>query len=147
MDMQLTQEINKFLKGIHMGSASFREYLNKAQDKELKEELKHILLSFKKHEESINHMIEHMGGAPTDTIGVMGTMAEFWEKLKLLSVDSDLEVCEHAVQAMEMGIKQGNKFLGEHINLPQDIKEEMNGVVKDYDNHLRHIQQLMVKYK
>jgi len=88
-----------------------------------------------------------MGGAPTDTIGVMGTMADFWEKLKLLSVDSDLEVCEHAVQAMEMGIKQGNKFLNEHTILPQNVKEEMNGIVKDYDNHLRHIEQLMVKYK
>lgn len=147
MDKQLVQEMNKFLKGIHMGGASFRDYLNKAQDMKLKDELTNIMESFKTHEEAITSLIDNMGGAPTDSLGVIGTMAEFWEKLKLIYVDSDLKVCEHAVLAMEMGIKQGNKFINEHEGLPKDVKEEMMGVVRDYDNHLINIKKLMNNYK
>lgn len=35
------------------------------------------------------------------------------EKIKLISVDTDSEVCEHAIKAMNMRIKNANKFIEE----------------------------------
>lgn len=138
---------NKFLRGIHMGGATFKDYLDKAEDMELKEELVHIIESFKTHEEAITNRIEYLDGNAVDTLGVMGTMAEFFEKIKLIPVNTDLEVCERAIKAMEMGIYQGEKFIEENNNLDHSIMKEVKAVVKDYDNHLRRIEKIMNKYK
>ena len=141
------KEMNKFLKGIHMGGATFKDYLQKAKDEELKSELLEIIESFKRHEEAITNRIEMLGGNAADTLGVMGTMADFFEKVKLIPVDTDLEVCERATSAIEMGITQGEKFIKENKDLDPSLMKEVEGVVADYDNHLRKVQELMRKCK
>lgn len=141
------KEMNKFLKGIHMGGSTFKDYLSKAEDSELKNELKEIIESFKRHEEAITNRIEKMGGDAPDTLGFMGTMSEFFEKIKLIPINTDLEVCEHAVRAMEMGMYQGEKFIEENKDLNSSLLNEVKGVVKDYDNHLRRVKQIMKKYE
>lgn len=141
------KEMNKFLKGIHMGGATFKDYLSKAKDAELKNELVQIIESFKRHEEAITNRIEMLGGNAADTLGIMGTMADFFEKIKLMPVDTDLEVCERATSAMEMGMTQGESFIEENKDLDPSLMKEVEGVVADYDNHLRKIQELMRKCK
>ncbi len=137
------KEMNKFLKGIHMGGTTFKDYLSKAKNPELKSELVQIIESFKRHEEAITNRIEKLGGNAADTLGIMGTMADFFEKIKLIPVNTDLEVCEHAVAAMEMGIKQGEKFINDNKDLDDSLMSEVKAVVEDYDNHLRKIQSLI----
>lgn len=142
-----TKELNKFLKGIHMGGSTFEDYLAKAEDSELKNELKVILESFKRHEEAITNRIEKIGGNASDTLGMIGTMSEFFEKIKLIPVNTDLEVCEHAVKAMEMGIYQGEKFIDENKNLDLSLLDEVKAVVRDYDNQLKRVKKIMKKYE
>lgn len=137
------KEMNKFLKGIHMGGTTFKDYLRKAKAPEVKNELVQIIESFKRHEEAITNRIEKLGANATDTLGIMGTMADFFEKIKLVSVNTDLEVCEHAAAAMEMGIKQGEKFIEENKDLDESLMKEVEAVVNDYDNHLRKVQEIM----
>jgi hypothetical protein len=139
------KEMNKFLKGIHMGGATFKDYLHKSKDAELKNELVEIIESFKRHEEAITNRIEMLGGNAADTLGIMGTMADFFEKVKLIPVNTDLEVCERATAAMEMGIAQGERFIAENRDLDPSLMKEVQGVVADYDNHLRKVQELMRK--
>jgi hypothetical protein len=141
------KKINKFLKGIHMGGATFKDYLHKAKDPGLKNELVEIIESFKRHEEAITNRIEILGGDAADTLGVMGTMADFFEKIKLIPVNSDLEVCEHATSAIEMGMTQGEKFIQENKGLDPSLMKEVKAIVADYDNHLRKVQELMRKCK
>ncbi|MBU3158402.1 PA2169 family four-helix-bundle protein [Clostridium frigoris] len=138
-----TKEMNKFLKGIHMGGATFKDYLDKAKDPELKKELVQIIESFKRHEEAITNRIEKMGGNATDTLGIIGTMAEFVEKIKLAPVNSDVEVCKHVEAAMKMGIKQGNKFIEQNKDLDISLMSEVKAIVSDYDIHLRKVQDSM----
>ena len=137
------KEMNKFLKGIHMGGTTFKDYLHKAKSPQVKNELVQIIESFKRHEEAITNRIEKIGGNASDTLGIMGTMADFFEKIKLMPVNTDLEVCEHAIDAMEMGIKQGQKFIKQNKDLDASLMSEVEGIVKDYDNHLRNIQEAM----
>jgi len=138
------KEMNKFLKGIHMGGSTFKDYLHKAKDPELKEVLVKIIESFKTHEEAITNRIEDLSGNAADTLGVMGTMADFLEKIKLVPVNTDAEVCAHAISAMEMGIKQGKKFIEQNKGLDDSLMREVEAVVADYDNHLRKIQESML---
>ena len=141
------KEINKFLKGIHMGGATFKDYLDKAKDPELKKELLQIIESFKRHEEAITNRIEKLGGNATDTLGVIGTMAEFLEKIKLTTVSTDVDICTHAVDAMEMGIKQGNKFIEQNKDLDVSLMREVKAIVSDYDIHLRKVKDSMSIFK
>ncbi|MBU3190511.1 PA2169 family four-helix-bundle protein [Clostridium bowmanii] len=141
--MNDVKEMNKFLKGIHMGGTTFKDYLRKAKNPEVKNELVKIIESFKRHEEAVTNRIEKLGGNAADTLGIMGTMADFFEKIKLISVNTDLEVCENATAAIEMGITQGEKFIKENKGLDPDLMKEVEAVVADYDNHLRKIQKIM----
>ena len=141
------KEMNKFLKGIHMGGTTFKDYLSKAENPELKNEIVKIIESFKRHEEAITNRIEKLGGDAADTLGIMGTMADFFEKLKLMSVNTDLEVCKQSLTAMEMGIKQGRKFIEQNGDLDDSLLSEVEAVVADYDVHLKKIQTQMSKCK
>lgn len=141
------KELNKFLTGIHMGGATFKDYLNKAENLKLKEELREIIESFKRHEEAITHRIESLGGNASDSLGIIGNIAEAFEKLKLIPIDKDSEVCEHAIKAMNMGIKNANKFLEENENMDESIMNDIKGVIKDYDNQLAELNNIQIKLK
>lgn len=141
------KDMKKFLKGVHMGGSTFESYLNKAEDPELKNALKVIIESFKRHEEAITNRIEKMGGNAPDTLGLMGTISELFQKIKLVSVDSDFEICENAVKAMEMGLYQGKKFIEENQDLDSSLLNEVKGVVRDYDNQLARMKQIMKKFE
>ncbi|WP_143317509.1 DUF2383 domain-containing protein [Clostridium sp. HBUAS56017] len=136
-------EMNKFLKGIHMGGTTFKDYLEKAKTLKLKQELVEIIESFKRHEEAITKRVNQLGGNASDSVGLMGMMGEFFEKVKLMPVETDEEVVEHAINAMNMGIKNGNKFIDGHKDLEESLLKEVKAVVDDYDGHLIKLKKLL----
>ena len=141
-NQKLIDDLNKFLKGVHMGGATFKDYLEKAQDIKLKNELRIIVESFKRHEEAITHRIELLGGNAADTLGLMGMIGETWEEIKLMVVDSDKEVLDYAIKAMNMGLEQGKKFIAEHEDLQPDIKRELEKIVEDNEKHLQKLKNI-----
>jgi hypothetical protein len=141
--MDNVKEMNKFLKGIHMGGSTFKDYLQKAKEPAIKNELIQIIESFKRHEEAITHRIEMLGGNAADTLGIMGTMADFFEKVKLIPVNTDFEVCERATAAIEMGMSQGERFIEQNKDLDPNLMKEVEAIVKDYEEHLTKMQDLM----
>ena len=145
MKDKVVKELNRFLTGIHMGGSTFKDYLDKAENLELKECLREIIESFKRHEEAITHRIEQLGGNASDSLGIRGNIAEFFEKLSLIPIDTDSEVCEQDIKALNMGIKNANKFIEENENMEESILNDINGVVKDYDNHLFKLNNLNTK--
>ena len=139
---KVIKEMNKFLKGIHMGGSTFKDYMERAESKELKDSLVEIIETFKRHEEAITHRIEKLGGDANDSLGVMGIMSEFFQKVKLLSANSDKEILDNAIEAMKVGIDNANKFIDEHSNLESSLKSDVEGVVRDYDNSLRKLESI-----
>ncbi|KRU24594.1 hypothetical protein VT91_33580 [Clostridium sporogenes] len=141
-----TKQMDKFPKRVHMGGSTFKDYLEKAQNVDLKNELKNIIESFKRHEEAIISRIEQMGGDAPDILGFLGTIAEFFEKIKLIPANNDLEVCDHAIKAMEIGIKQGEKFKEENEDLDSSLMKEVNAIVNDYYKYLNTLNEIMRNY-
>lgn len=66
----------------------------------------------------------------------------FFQKIKLLSANSDKEILDNAIEAMKMGMNNANKFIDEHSNLESSLKSDVEGVVKDYDNSLRKLESI-----
>ena len=88
-----------------------------------------------------------MGRNASDSLGIIGNISEAFEKLKLIPINKDSEVCEHAIKAMNMGIKNANKFLEENENMDESIMNDIKGVIKDYDNQLEKLNSIQKKLK
>lgn len=147
MDENLVKELNKFLKGIHMGEETFKDYLKKAQDNELIVVLTEIIQSFERHDEAMTNRISELGGKPIDNVGFFGEMAEAWEEIKLMVMDSDAEVCNAAIKAIDMGLKNGNKFIDEHKDIDPKILSDMKAIVDDYDSSLMKVKKIKDKFQ
>ena len=85
----ILKELNKFLKGIKMGTETFKKYEEKAQDGKLKHQLSHILSIFHSHDQKISAAVLELGGKVHDSLGIEGEMALMFEKLKEVFVDTD----------------------------------------------------------
>ena len=143
----LIEEMNKFLKGTHMGAQTFRDYIKKSKDEGLKNELIKIIEAFKKHEECATRHIEKLGGEPADTTGLAGELSNFFNKLKNITINEDKEVLEHAIKAMDMGIKQGNMLLDGYQDkgLDSSIFNDLRNMVNEYTIHKNSLEKLMEK--
>lgn len=138
----IVKRLNKFLKGTHMGADAFKDYLEIAEDEKLRIVLVDIIESFKKHEEAITHRIEQLGGDPADTVGIQALWGEMMEALQVMVTDNDEEVLKRTIKALEMGIKNGNEFLEQNEELPDNIKEEIDNIVKEYYKKLNKLEEL-----
>ena len=130
----LIKELNKFLRGIHMGADTFRVYQDKAKNEELKNELRRIMFIFREQDEKVSSYIKKLGGEPTNSLGVTGEMASVFEKLKDMFIDSDKEVIEHAISAIDMGIEGGSNLLDSYKDehLDKGIFQHLNEMVSEY---------------
>ncbi|MGL5641179.1 MAG: DUF2383 domain-containing protein [Paraclostridium sp.] len=131
---ELIMELNKFLRGIHMGADAFRVYQDKAKSQEVKNELRSIMFIFREQDEKVSSYIKKLGGEPTNSLGLAGGMSSVFEKLKDMFIDSDKEVIEHAISAIDMGIEGGNNMInsykGEHLD--KGIFQNLNEMVSEY---------------
>lgn len=141
----LIDEMNKFLKGTHMGAQTFRDYIKKSKEDSIKKELTTIMEAFKKHEECATRHIEKLGGEPADTTGLAGELSGFFNKLKNITVNEDKEVLEHAIKAMDMGIKQGNTLLEgyKEKGLDDSIFTDLHNMVGEYTTHKKNLEKLL----
>lgn len=131
---ELIKELNKFLRGIHMGADSFRAYQEKAKKQEVKNELRNIMFIFREQDEKVSSYIKKLGGEPSNSLGVAGDMASMFEKLKDMFIDNDKEVLEHAMSAIDMGIEGGNNLLESYQDkhLDKAIFQKLNELVSEY---------------
>lgn len=141
----LIEEMNKFLKGTHMGAQTFRDYIKKSKEDSIKKELTTIMEAFKKHEECATRHIQKLGGEPADTTGLVGELSGLFNKLKNITVNEDREVLEHAIKAMDMGIKQGNTLLEgyKEQNLDDSIFVDLHNMVGEYTTHKKNLEKLL----
>lgn len=131
---ELIKELNKFLRGIHMGADTFRVYQDKAKNQDLKNELTKSMEVFRKQDEKVSSYIKKIGGEPTTSLGVTGGMSSMFEKLKDMFIDDDKELIEHAISAIDMGIEGGNNLLNSYKdeNLDKSIFQHLNEMVSEY---------------
>ena len=132
---EIIKELNKFLKGINMGSDTFKQYEEKAQAPELKQELNKIISIFKSHEEKTVAAIQKLGGEAKDSLGITGELASMFEKIKDIFVDTDKEVLEHAIKAVIMGKDKGTTVLQtcKDLNADQFIIDRLTEILNDYE--------------
>ena len=141
---ELIKELNKFLRGIHMGADSFRVYQDKAKSKDIKNELTKIMFIFREQDEKVSSYIKKLGGEPSNSLGVAGEMASMFEKLKDIFIDNDKEVIDHAINAIDMGIKGGSNLINSYKDekLDKGIFQHLNEMVSEYKSINNRLEKL-----
>ena len=142
--MEKTNELNKFLSYIHMGTSVYRIYYEHAkefEDKKLINLIVEIQEIFKTHEEKITKKINELGEEATDSLTGAGLMGLYKEKLKIFN--DSLSICINAIKATNMGMISSIKFLNENKELSDEIKTYIKNVINDYmliqDKLVKHI--------
>lgn len=131
--MEMTNELNKFLSYIHMGTSVYRIYYDEAKkfnDEGLNSLITEIIEIFKTHEESITKLINSFGEEATNSLTAAGLFGVYKEKMKIF--DSPLDICLSALKATNMGTISALKFLNSNKNLHDDVKTEIYDVINDY---------------
>lgn len=133
--MEKTNELNKFLSYIHMGTSIYRIYYDQAQrfnNKDLIDLIVEIEEIFKTHEEKITSLIKDMGEEATNSLTAAGLMGLYKEKLKMF--DDSFDIMLAAIKSTNMGMLSSLKFLHQNKDLPDDVKKYIINVIKDYAN-------------
>ena len=131
--MEKTNEINKILSYIHMGTSVYRIYLDNAEKlhaDSLISLIKEIEEIFKTHEEKITRLIHQENEKATTSLTAAGILGVYKEKLKIF--DSAFTICINALKSTNMGLISAVKFLEDNKELHKDIKEIVINVIEDY---------------
>lgn len=131
--MEKTNELNKFLSYIHMGTSIYRIYLDNAERlhaDSLISLIKEIEEIFKTHEEKITRLIHEENEKATTSLTAAGVLGVYKEKLKIF--DSAFTICINALKSTNMGLISAVKFLEDNKELDKEIKDIVINVIEDY---------------
>ena len=131
--MEKTNELNKFLSYIHMGTSIYRIYLDNAERlhaDSLISLIKEIKEIFKTHEEKITRLIHEENEKATTSLTAAGVLGVYKEKLKIF--DSAFTICINALKSTNMGLISAVKFLEDNKELHKEIKDIVINVIEDY---------------
>ena len=132
--MEKSNELNKFLSYIHMGTSVYRIYYEQAErfnDNELIKLIVEIEEIFKTHEEKTTKFINELGEEATNSLTAAGIMGVYKEKLKIF--EEPFDICTSAIKATNMGLISTIKFLNDNKELPTNTKNLIREVIEDYD--------------
>lgn len=141
--MEKTNELNKFLSYIHMGTAVYRIYYNEAvklKDQLLINHIVKIQEVFKTHEEKITKLINSFDEEATNSLTAAGIFGVYKEKMKIF--DNSFMIITSAIKATNMGMLSALSFLKENNELSNNVKEYIKIVISDYEA----IQNSWIKY-
>ena len=141
--MEKTNELNKFLSYIHMGTSIFRIYIDNAERlhaDSLISLIKEIEEIFKTHEEKITRLIHEENEKATTSLTAAGILGVYKEKLKIF--DNAFTICINALKSTNMGLISAIKFLEDNKELHKDIKDIVINVIEDY----QRIEKKLVDY-
>ena len=140
--MEKSNELNKFLSYVHMGTSIFRIYYEEAKEINNNTLVNLIVESeeiFKRHEEKITKLINELGEEATNSLTAAGIMGVYKEKMKVF--DNSFSICYSAIKSSNMGRLSALKFLYNNKELPKDVVCVVENVIRDYSSIINKFQE------
>jgi len=145
MKNEVINELNTFLKGEHMAVNGYEKYIQKTDDKEIKQSLQKIQQDHKQHAVKIAERIQNIGGQPANEVGVVGKMAGLMSKLKNINKKDTLSILKLAHDGEKNGINMAKEIV--KGDLDQKSSNLINNIINDDQQHLSTLKNLMNKSK
>lgn len=144
---KLVEELNQLLKGTHMGAYVFQDLKEKLKSKELRDVFDQILDNLHTHERALTALVISEHGDAQDSAGIKGSIADFMQTIKDLTLMNDKEVLEEAVKAMEMAIKAIKDFDDKHFTLKEDMEKTIRIMRDDYSSSYHMLHKFSIEYR
>ena len=141
-DEVMIRDLNELLRGCHMGAAAFREYLVQAQSEKLRETLNRSLQRVEKHETELTSRVNAYGAGAPECAGVMAMLSQAAEKIKVMMADSDEDILNQSLRAMDMGLKACYDFIEKHRPVPGEMLFVIHELQQDYKEVVRELTEL-----
>ena len=139
------KELNTQLEGVIMGENAMSNLKDKAKDYKLIELIDNTLCTVQKNKDVIVKEIEELGGSSTHNEGVWGKVLEIFNNIKEMTIDTDKEILEKAIQGTEMGFKAILDFLIEEENLHDHFKRELVDISDEYTKRIKEMQEYLIE--
>lgn len=144
---KLTEELNQLLKGSHMGANIFENFKEHLKSEELKDVFTQILDNLRTHERALTALVISEHGDPEDNAGFKGTIADFMQNMKTLTLSTDKEILDEAVNAIEMAIKAVRDFDEKHFTMKEDMEKTIRIMQEDYSSIYHMLHKFSIEYR
>lgn len=144
MEEKTLKELNSELEGVIMGENEIIKLLEKAKDYKVIELLDNTLATAEKNKVCIIEEIERLGGRPTHNEGAWGKIVEIFSDIKEMTIDTDKEILEKAIQGTEMGFKAILDFLIEESGISKELKTELIDISEEYSKDIKKMQEYLL---
>ncbi|PJN91635.1 DUF2383 domain-containing protein [Bacillus sp. mrc49] len=131
---QTIETLNKFLQGIYMGVHSYEHFIKKLQHTSLKDSFISIQKDQKNHAAIISERIQHLGGTPVTSEGMIGkvegAIGNLFERNH-----TDEEIIKHAIKGENIyGIRMSEDLVRDKLD-----EESLDLVHKILDKDREHV--------
>lgn len=131
---QAIETLNKFLQGIYMGVHSYEHFIKKLQQTSLKDSFISIQKDQKNHAAIISERIQHLGGTPVTSEGMIGkvegAIGNLFERNH-----TDEEIIKHAIKGENIyGIRMSEDLVRDKLD-----EESLRLVHKIFDKDREHV--------
>lgn len=139
------KELNTQLQGVIMGENAISSLKDKAKDYKIIELLDKTLCTVQKNKDAIVKEIEELGGLPTDNEGVWGKILEIFNNIKEeMSIETDKDILEKAIEGTEMGFKAILDLLIEQEDLHDHFKKALIEISDEYTKNIKEMQEYLI---
>lgn len=143
MDKKMKDELEKLLKGTHMGIFTFDDLLEKADCKELRDLLREAIALFHRHEEHLIRYLHDLGEETPNEKGMDERFADLMTMVKHLVVNNDREIADEALKAIDMGKKALHDFK-ERYQVPMVLQKLLQVMGDDYETIYHRLHRIVL---
>ncbi|MFJ7637700.1 DUF2383 domain-containing protein [Peribacillus sp. NPDC046944] len=138
MDQEQTIKIlNKFLQGTYMGIHAYERFIEKLQHSSLKDSFISIQKDQKNHATLISERIQHLGGTPVTSEGIIGKIEAGIVNV-VENYNSEEEIIKHAIKGENLyGIRMSEDLVRDKLD-----EESLNLVHRILDKDREHVDYL-----
>lgn len=149
MTKDLVKDINKFLKGTHMGIDAINTLKKQSENNgidELTMPLTEILEMYKNHQGILENIIRDLGGKPAKNSGLVGEIVGFFDEVKdYLVLNNKVDILNEAIKNVDTGYNMGKKFLEINLDLDKKTKSVISTMVEDNKRALGKLREIDIK--
>ncbi|MGE7781123.1 DUF2383 domain-containing protein [Peribacillus sp. NPDC097264] len=138
LDQEQTIKIlNKFLQGTYMGIHAYKRFIEKLQHSSLKDSFISIQKDQKNHATLISERIQHLGGTPVTSEGIIGKIEAGIVNV-VENYNSEEEIIKHAIKGENLyGIRMSEDLVRDKLD-----EESLNLVHRILDKDREHVDYL-----
>lgn len=135
--------LNELHKGITMGMSAIEEVSNKVSEQNFQDELSFQYNRYRDSLDKVDAKFEEAGEIPDDVELNTKMMSWMGIQMNTLKDKSNSQISELLIQGNDMGIIKGVKLLNQNPQVPQNVKDILDGFIRLQENNIERLKKFL----